>query len=59
MLESKRKALEVAGWKFGDAADFLGMNEEERAELDKRVEMRLREAKLAQNEPVSSDEENI
>ena len=28
MKTSKRKALEAAGWKFGDAADFLGMKDE-------------------------------
>jgi hypothetical protein len=26
----KRKALEAAGWRFGDAADFLGLTDEER-----------------------------
>ena len=46
----KRKSLEAAGWKFGDAADFLGMTDEERRLLDARMEMaiavrRLREAK--------------
>jgi transcriptional regulator with XRE-family HTH domain len=45
----KRKALEAAGWRFGDAADFLGMSEQERQLLDARMEMalavrRLREA---------------
>lgn len=34
MDPKKRKALEKAGWKFGDAADFLGMTPEERAKLD-------------------------
>src|SRR6476660_4955072 len=33
----KLKALEAAGWKFGDAADFLGMTDEERQLLDARV----------------------
>jgi predicted XRE-type DNA-binding protein len=37
----KRKALEAAGWKFGDAADFLEMSEEERQLLDARVELAL------------------
>ena len=49
MDAKKRKALEAAGWKFGDAADFLGMSDEEKQLLDARVEMaiavrRLREA---------------
>ena len=33
----KRKAIEAAGWKVGDAADFLEMNEDERQRLDTRV----------------------
>lgn len=35
----KRKALEAAGWKVGDAADFLGMSADERQLLDARVEL--------------------
>ena len=38
---AKRKALQAAGWKVGDAADFLGMNDEERQLLDARVELAL------------------
>lgn len=41
MNARKRKALESAGWKFGDAADFLEMSEEERQLLDARVELAL------------------
>ncbi len=41
MKSAKRKALEAAGWKVGDAADFLGMNDEERQLLDARVELAL------------------
>ena len=37
MQSSKRKAIEAAGWKVGDAADFLGMDDEERQLLDARV----------------------
>jgi len=37
----KRKALEAAGWKVGDAADFLGMSDEERQMLDARIELAL------------------
>ena len=56
MQAEKRKALEAAGWRFGDAADFLGMTDEERQMLDLRVEAALavkrqREAmKLSQQE---------
>src|ERR1700758_4913759 len=41
MDAQKRKALEAAGWRFGDAADFLGMTDEERQLLDARVEAAL------------------
>src|SRR5260370_25832271 len=56
MQTKKRKALEAAGWKFGDAADFLAMSDEERQMLDLRVDAALavrrqREAmKLSQQE---------
>ncbi len=56
MQTEKRKALEAAGWKFGDAADFLAMTDEERQMLDIRVDAALavrrqREAmKLSQQE---------
>ena len=41
MDSEKRKALEAAGWRFGDAADFLEMTNEERQLLDARIEMAL------------------
>ena len=41
MDSAKRKALEAAGWKLGDAADFLDMNDQERQLLDARVELAL------------------
>src|SRR5262245_44835507 len=41
MNTAKRKALEAAGWRFGYAADFLGMTVEERQLLDARVEAAL------------------
>jgi transcriptional regulator with XRE-family HTH domain len=44
----KRKALEAAGWRFGDAADFLGMTDEERQLLDARVEAALAVRRLRQ-----------
>ena len=37
----KRKALEAAGWRFGDASDFLGMSDVGRQLLDARVEAAL------------------
>jgi ribosome-binding protein aMBF1 (putative translation factor) len=39
MDTAKRKALEAAGWKIGDAADFLQMSAEERQLLDARVKL--------------------
>jgi hypothetical protein len=56
MRPQKRKALEAAGWRFGSAADFLAMTDEERQMLDVRVDAALavrrqREAmKLSQQE---------
>lgn len=45
----KRRVLESAGWKFGDAADFLEMSNEERQLLDARVKLAtaIREARQA------------
>jgi predicted XRE-type DNA-binding protein len=37
----KRKLLEAAGWRFGDAADFLEMTAEERQLLDARINAAL------------------
>lgn len=37
----KRQAIEAAGWKVGDAADFLEMSDEERQLLDTRVELAM------------------
>ncbi len=41
MDATKRKALEAAGWKIADAADFLEMTGEERQLLDTRVELAM------------------
>ncbi len=41
MDAAKRKALQAAGWKIGNAADFLGMSDAERQLLDARVELAL------------------
>lgn len=56
MDAAKRKTLQAAGWRIGDAADFLEMSDDERQLLDARVELALavrrqREArKLSQKE---------
>jgi transcriptional regulator with XRE-family HTH domain len=39
MDRNKRKALESAGFRVGDAADFLGLTEEEAKLVDLRVRM--------------------
>jgi hypothetical protein len=41
MDKKKQRALEAAGWRLGDAADFLEMTDEERQLLDARVEAAL------------------
>ena len=41
MDATKRKALEAAGWKVGDTADFLEMSDEERQLLDARMSIAL------------------
>jgi predicted XRE-type DNA-binding protein len=41
MNDTKQRGLESTGWKFGDAADFLGMSDEERQWLETRVELAL------------------
>jgi ribosome-binding protein aMBF1 (putative translation factor) len=41
MDATKRRALEAAGWRLGDAADFLGMRDAERQVLETRVELAL------------------
>lgn len=35
----KRKALEKAGWRIGDAADFLELSEDERQLLEVRLQL--------------------
>lgn len=37
MRQSKRKRLEVAGWKLGSAQDFLSLSDEEAAVIEVRI----------------------
>lgn len=53
METTKRKALEAAGWKIGDAAEFLGMNEEECQLLDARVQIALAVRSLRESRHLS------
>ena len=41
MDAAKRKVIEAAGWKVGDAADFLQMSDQERQLLEMRVKLAL------------------
>jgi ribosome-binding protein aMBF1 (putative translation factor) len=41
MNSAKRNALQAAGWKLGDAADFLELDAQERQLLDARVQLAL------------------
>ena len=41
MDKNKRRKLEAAGWKLGDAADFLEMDDVERQVLETRVKLAL------------------
>lgn len=56
MKPAKRRALERAGFRFGDAADFLGLSDEERRLVELRLSVsravrRLREKRrLTQQE---------
>src|SRR4051812_32443074 len=56
MDAAKRRGLENAGWKVGDAADLLGMSGEERQLLEARVSIAMairrqrRAAHLSQKE---------
>jgi ribosome-binding protein aMBF1 (putative translation factor) len=49
MNEATRKALEAKGYVFGDAEDFLELNAEERAEVERRLaeERRMDEIRKA------------
>lgn len=39
MNATKRKRLEAAGWKFGDAADFLKLTPAERAYVEMKLDL--------------------
>ena len=41
MDAAKRKVIEAAGWKIGEAADFLEMSDQARQLLDTRVKLAL------------------
>ena len=49
MNSDKQKSLEAAGWKLGDASDFLQMSDDEIKLLDTR----LRELRASKRQPKS------
>lgn len=53
MDKGKREKLEAAGFKFGDAEDFLGLNECERRMVDLRVRLARTIRRLREQEEVS------
>lgn len=56
MDSAKRKALQAAGWKIGDAADFLQMSDDERQLLDARVKIAQAVRQLRQARHLSQEE---
>lgn len=56
MEATKQKALHAAGWKVGDAADFLELTEEERQLLDARMELALAIRRQRESENLSQKE---
>lgn len=56
METTKRKSLQAAGWKTGDAADFLEMSDEERQLLDARMELALAIRRQRESEHLSQKE---
>jgi len=56
MDATKRKALEDAGWKVGDAADFLEMSAEERQLLDTRVSIAMAIRQQRESQKLSQKE---
>lgn len=56
METTKRKTLQSAGWKIGDAADFLEMSDAERQLLDARMELALAIRRQRESEHLSQKE---
>jgi transcriptional regulator with XRE-family HTH domain len=49
MQESRRRELEAAGWRVGDAADFLGLTPKEAAFIEIRLGLAKRLREFRQN----------
>jgi DNA-binding XRE family transcriptional regulator len=53
MHASKRKKLEAAGYRVGDAADFLGLSPEEAALIDMKVKLSSQLVELRKKAKIS------
>ena len=53
MHASKRKKLEAAGYRVGDAADFLGLSPEEAALIDMKVKLSIQLVELRKKARIS------
>ena len=51
MDKRKRKALEKKGWRFGSAADYLGLSPEESAYIEMKLALseKLKDCRMARN----------
>ena len=49
MTKTKRKSLEAAGWRVGDAAEFLGLSAEEKQLVEVRLALALAIRRLRQD----------
>lgn len=56
MDAAKRKRLEASGWKFGDAAAFLRMTDEERQLLNARVDLAMAVRRQRESQGLSQRE---
>jgi len=56
MEQGKRKALEAAGFRFGDAADFLGLSDEEQRLIELRIKVSRAVRRLREKQQLSQQQ---
>jgi ribosome-binding protein aMBF1 (putative translation factor) len=56
MNQRKRQALETAGFRLGDAEDFLGLSEEERQTVELRVQLSRTVRRLRQDRKLTQQQ---
>jgi hypothetical protein len=56
MDNKKQKALEAAGWRIGDAGDFLGLTDEERQLVELRVTIARSVRRLRENQNLTQQQ---